>query len=245
MAGKLASGFLDDRIVILPVSLLDTSSGLVAEFRSISKHLGLNSGWHYLLDLAWAAERLIAADVHHGSILDAGAGVGLMQWWLASHGAEVISVDRTRRHFSQRMRKWTSIGGDSEPLPSLRASALDRIRNREGAANWRWMGRVPGALRDVVVGDPATSGPGHVLVAQADLQDLGFIESGSIDAVVSISSLEHNTLDALPHVIAELLRVLRPGVQSCRNRRSIQGSRLVPRAIPRLVFHRTNAPGSL
>ncbi len=73
------------------------------------------------------------------------------------------------------------------------------------------MGRVPGALRDVVVGDPATSGPGHVLVAQADLQDLGFVESGSIDAVVSISSLEHNTLDALPHVIAELLRVLRPG----------------------------------
>ena len=35
--------------------------------------------------------------------------------------------------------------------------------------------------------------------------------SESVDAVVSISSLEHNTLEDLPAIVTELMRVLKPG----------------------------------
>ncbi len=66
-------------------------------------------------------------------------------------------------------------------------------------------------MRDLLLGDPPKSGVGTVIATQSDLRDLSSVESGSFDAVVSISSLEHNTFDDLPTVIAELLRVLRPG----------------------------------
>ena len=112
-----------DQIYILPASLLDTHRALVTEFRTLSGQVGVAPGWHYPLDLAWAAHVLTTLGVERGKILDAGAGIGLMQWWLAAHGAEVFSVDREPRHFSRRMRELTTLRGSPDQLPSLRRSA--------------------------------------------------------------------------------------------------------------------------
>jgi SAM-dependent methyltransferase len=200
-----------DQLYILPASLLETHRHLVTEFRSLASRVGVAPGWHYPLDLVWAANLLGVLGVQGGRVLDAGAGIGLMQWWLAAHGAEVLSVDRDPRHFSRRMRELTTVRGSPDPLPSLRYSALRTVRNVEGVSLAKWAWRSKRAMRDLVLGDPPAAGVGTVIATQSDLRDLSFVESDSVDAVVSISSLEHNTLDDLPVVIAELLRVLRPG----------------------------------
>lgn len=202
---------IPDQIHILPVSLLESHRALVTDFRSLSWQVGVAPGWHYLLDLGWAANVLETLGLHRGRILDAGAGIGLMQWWLASRGAEVLSIDRDPRHFTRRMRAITTVKGSPDPLPSLRQSAWRRIRNVDGVSIARWVWRTRGAVRDLVLGDPSGSGTGIVIATQSDLRDLSVVESDSVDAVVSISSLEHNALDDLPVVIAELMRVLRPG----------------------------------
>ena len=55
-------------------------------------------GWHYPLDLIWQYNRIKALNLPKGAtILDAGAGYGMMQYILAGNGYNVISVDFLRR----------------------------------------------------------------------------------------------------------------------------------------------------
>ena len=171
-----------ERLELLEVSLLDRLRPLAEEFRALTLELGLNIGWHYLLDQAWLADRL--GEVRGKTILDAGAGMGTMQWWLADRGARVISVDllprkRVPEHFYRRYRVdgWTT-ADVPETLPKPY---------------------------------PALSSGGEVLLHTADLARMPDIPDESMDAVVSISSLEHNELDRIPAVAAELERVLKPG----------------------------------
>ena len=53
--------------------------------------------------------------------------------------------------------------------------------------------------------------PGQVLVYNQDLKNLADIPDSSLDAVVAVSALEHNTPEGLQQVVAELMRVLKPG----------------------------------
>jgi 2-polyprenyl-3-methyl-5-hydroxy-6-metoxy-1,4-benzoquinol methylase len=92
------------KIEILSVDLLDKHHPLVNDLRSLANSLGLEFGWHYLLDLVWIISQL-SLDKSSLHILDAGAGVGVMQWYLAERGAHVISVDRIDRvNLSLRFR---------------------------------------------------------------------------------------------------------------------------------------------
>lgn len=82
-----------DRLEILSVALLDTHRDIVSAFQSLAELLHIGIGWHYLLDLSWTVSLL---PVPPGStLLDAGAGNGLLQYYLARAGYNIISVDRT------------------------------------------------------------------------------------------------------------------------------------------------------
>lgn len=99
-----------DRIEILAVDLLDQHRPLVEELKAIARHLQLEFGWHYLLDLAWILSHL--GEVSGKVIMDAGAGTGVLQWFLATHGATVLSVDRSSRaDLPWRFRRWTRVKG--------------------------------------------------------------------------------------------------------------------------------------
>jgi ubiquinone/menaquinone biosynthesis C-methylase UbiE len=50
-----------------------------------------------------------------------------------------------------------------------------------------------------------------VTINNQDLKSLEDISDESLDAVVAVSALEHNTPDDLPGVVAELMRVIKPG----------------------------------
>ena len=84
------------QIELLSVDLLNEERVLVEQMRLISKDLEIGLGWHYLLDLPWAGKNI---SIQPGmKVLDAGAGAGVLQWWLAGQCVDVISVDRNSRY---------------------------------------------------------------------------------------------------------------------------------------------------
>lgn len=202
-----------DKIEILSVSILDSHRDTVEEMREVTGELGLGLGWHYLLDLPWAAKHL---DHYPGmSITDAGAGRGLMQWWLAMHGVNVLSVDlKSRASLGVRFRAWCPVQGlrpsDLQPLP--RPGLREFLPPRQPWHWRRWPGKVYHALSRFTVKEPdPPDGRGTVTIYNQDLANMSDIPDASVDAVVSISALEHNKPDALRFVVKELMRVIKPG----------------------------------
>lgn len=99
-----------DKIEILSVELLDRHRLPVEELKAVARQLQLEFGWHYLLDLAWILSHL--GDVKGKLIMDAGAGTGVLQWYLAARGGTVLSVDRaSRADLPWRFRRWTEVRG--------------------------------------------------------------------------------------------------------------------------------------
>ena len=198
-----------NRIEILSVDLLDEFSDLVDAIRRRASRLGIQLGWHYSLDLAWIASQF--EDPAGMRILDAGGGTGVLQWWLADHGADVVSVDRLdRSDLSGRYRLSYRVSGlRPEDLdPSWRVS-WRRLVLREASIRDRLSGATRASLAGVFRPFVPKS-PGQVSIYQHDLASMPDLEDESFDAVVSISALEHNDPAELPSVVDELMRVLRP-----------------------------------
>ncbi|MCI0519649.1 MAG: class I SAM-dependent methyltransferase [Chloroflexi bacterium] len=189
---------MDDAIEILSVALLDEQRLRVEALKRLARALGLELGWHYLLDLTWILSQL--GSVKGQRILDAGAGTGLIQWKLAEQGAEVFSVDRaSRANLPARFRRRYRVTGvrmdDLLPIPPAGG----------GRPGWRARARNLAALFSPF------RAPGRVVIYNQDLGSLSDLRDNSVDAVVSVSALEHNTPEALPGVVVELMRVLKPG----------------------------------
>lgn len=196
-----------EAIEVLPVSLLDEHRQIVNDVRRLSRDLKIGLGWHYLLDLAWIISRL--GDPAGKTVLDAGAGWGVIQWYMCSRGATVISVDRaSRADIPIRFRV-------RYPLRGLRRSDVSPFGPslmRELKSDSNALRSVARQLRNAVwTAQRFRPGIGDVVVYNQDLRDMPDIPSASIDAVVAVSSLEHNPPDELVDVVRELRRVLRPG----------------------------------
>lgn len=202
---------LKDRIEILSVELLEQQRPLVTRLRRLARSLHLEFGWHYLLDLSWILSQVgntRSASSAPLRILDAGAGTGLIQWYLAEQGAEVISVDRmSRAHLPLRFRQRFRVQG-------LRKQDLAPTR-QVFQNNWKGAGKLQvklvNQLKELSSLANLHRSAGKVFIYNQDLRNLADIPDNSIDVVVSVSALEHNPPEDLPLVRAELLRVLRPG----------------------------------
>jgi SAM-dependent methyltransferase len=201
-----------DRIEILPVSLLDKERPRLMALRRLAGSLRLEFGWHYLLDLTWILSHL---QPRPGMlVMDAGAGVGVIQWYLADQGIDVISVDRQSRaslpvHFRLRYRVRGLRPQDLQPLkprqPAFSHSGRSLRRSFQGGVTF---GRSWAAGRYARVFDLRQ---GEIVIYNQDLRTLDDIQDCSVEAVVAVSALEHNPPDQLPLVVTELLRVLKPG----------------------------------
>jgi 2-polyprenyl-3-methyl-5-hydroxy-6-metoxy-1,4-benzoquinol methylase len=204
---------LVDRIEILPVSLLDQERQLVINLKYLANLLKLEFGWHYLLDLTWILSQL--KDIGGMRIMDAGAGVGILQWYLAQQGVEVLSVDReSRADLPVRFRQRYQVTGlRSEDLMPVEQVRLANIM------------RTPKSLKKITVtfvdsckhlmfkwlSKSSLEKQGQVTIYNQDLRELVDIQDSTFDAVVAVSSLEHNSLHDLSKVVDELMRVLKPG----------------------------------
>ncbi len=198
-----------EALEILPVSLLDQYRPQVEQLKQLAKTLGIGIGWHYLLDWIWILAQLEPIGGQH--ILDAGAGEGLLQWYLAGQAAHVTSVDRTSRaELSLRYRARFQVGGlRPEDLSSAAVVYRKNIR-QAGGMKGKSLAVLRGAGGLLKIALPKAE-PGTVTVYNQDLQSMPLIPDNSMDSVVAVSALEHNSPDGLSLVVDELMRVLKPG----------------------------------
>lgn len=201
-----------DRIELLSVDILDTHRDLVQAFEDLSQRIRYGFGWHYKLDLAWAVHALRDFIRPGATILDAGAGRGLMQWYLAERGADVISVDVKRRDDLPRhiQMAYNIAPYRSDHFVPCRLALADFLPSRDPRRWTAWPAKLSTALKRLFGCSRPAQG-GTVLIYNQDLGQLSDIPDGSVDAVVSISALEHNAAEVLRRVVVELLRTLKPG----------------------------------
>ena len=200
------------KIEILSVDLLEQNRPVVEELKRLARSLRLEFGWHYLLDLSWTIQNLDA--IQGKRILDAGAGTGILQWYLAKTGTEVYSVDRlSRAALPPRFRRQFHVQGlRGTDLSSLQLSFI-QVFNRptSGPFYRRWAARLAALARESAGYLFASQSSGKVFIYNQDLTNLAEIKDNSLDAIVAISSLEHNSPEGLEQVVTELMRVLKPG----------------------------------
>lgn len=197
---------IEEKIELLSVDLLNQNRPQVVALKQLAKSLGLEFGWHYLLDLSWILNHL--GPVQGKRIMDAGAGTGILQWYLAEAGADVLSVDRLNRsNLALRFRKRFNVRGlrSNDLAP---AGKVFRNNFSGGASLTNILAR---QTRDLVGVASIRRSPGQVTIYNQDLKNLADLPDNSLDAVVAVSALEHNQPEGLTQVVTELLRVLKPG----------------------------------
>ena len=196
---------MEDKIEILPVSLLEQHRDLVHELSQLASSLRLEFGWHYLLDLVWIINQLEIRE--NMQVIDAGAGTGIIQWYLAQQGASVLSIDRmSRTYLPIRFRVRYSLTGRTEDdLSSISRTVLHQIGD-QGLFKG-----LTGTAREIVGGLTNRKKSGQVVIYSSDLVDLADVPNSSQDSVVAVSSLEHNSPKILQQVVVELMRVIKPG----------------------------------
>lgn len=200
---------MQDKIELLSVELLDEYRDLTDELKKFNFSLALASGWHYLLDWLWILREI--DEIQGKKILDAGAGLGFLQWYLAQNGADLISVDRSNRRALpfHLKRKFQVEGFRLQDAPLTFGEYMNPFNAKADI-----LVKVKGFLRGLVGWFQTFLLPqskGKVFLYQQDLRFLTDIPSNSIDMIVSISALEHNHPDVLKDVILELERILKPG----------------------------------
>ncbi|MEJ2596850.1 MAG: methyltransferase domain-containing protein [Anaerolineales bacterium] len=196
----------EGKIELLSIALLDEHRQEVIELRKLARSLRLEFGWHYLLDITWILGEL--GPIQGKRIMDAGAGTGVLQWYLAQRGAEVISVDRlSRAALPLRFRTRFGVTGlrDQDLLPPTQALRAQWDNNP------RWRARLGAQAREVLGMAHLRQASGRVIIYNQDLRNLSDIADDSLDAVLALSALEHNQPQALEQVVGELMRVLKPG----------------------------------
>ncbi|MFC2025995.1 class I SAM-dependent methyltransferase [Chloroflexota bacterium] len=211
------------KIEIISIDILDHQRIMVDELKQLANSLKLEFGWHYLLDLTWIINEL--GVIKGKEIMDAGAGIGVMQWYLANHNVHVFSVDReSRADLPLRFRSNFYVDGlrKSDLLPSIQVVANNfktdesNIEVRSPSRRLIKFGRdlltcTRLAFADNVPIFDNRGDKGRVTIYNQDLKHLGEIEDNILDAVVAVSALEHNTPDGLVQVVQEMMRVLKPG----------------------------------
>ena len=93
---------MPDRIELLGEELIEQNPALAMDVLGQSSRLALPLGWHYLLDLVWILKEL--GEQKNLTILELGAGTGLLQFILADLGHHVISADMRDRELPPHLQ---------------------------------------------------------------------------------------------------------------------------------------------
>jgi len=198
-----------DKIEIFDSEILNIYQPLVEDFNALSRELHIGLGWHYLLDLSWAAQQL--NPTQGMQVMDAGAGRGVMQWWLAEQGVDVISADRvTRRNFPMNFRQRYRIQGMREEDWAPKTDMYNFLPSLSPLRWHLYPQKLITSIRQLRYKPEIDPVRGTVYIYNHDLKSMTDIPDESVDAIVSISALEHNPHDELKDCVAELMRVLKP-----------------------------------
>lgn len=198
---------LSDTIELLSTDLIDANHELAQSILRRGNELGIGLGWHYVLDLIWIINKVLLLP-KSSVILDAGAGNGLLQFLLADLGYTVISADfaeRTPPRGTARTHRVIEVTTgrhyENAYIQHLETEFKTTSSGREQIIT------DADAFQDMIKRNPS----GTIYYYRTDICDLQLIQAGTIDAVVSLSALEHNQHDVFHRAIAELCRVVKTG----------------------------------
>ena len=223
-----------DGIEALDVALLE-DAGRLRLIDHWLRVLRWANGWHYDLDLVWILRQIGEMGLPRGAVvLDAGAGLGVLQFILASLGYRVVSLDFTRRNpprfargiFDIDFRQETDLGDyDHEYMRTMTYGESRRgLRSWLDPAKWLRLASEPRRLSYLLSSRVRKRiNPAYWLERTRDHSGFGSITflrgtfnqipraADSVDLLVSVSAFEHNKYEDMPGSVAEFLRVVRPG----------------------------------
>jgi ubiquinone/menaquinone biosynthesis C-methylase UbiE len=222
-----------DSIELLDTELLNDQQ-VLKEIDHWLKVLNRPNGWHYDLDIIWIIKNIRKLDLPQGAtILDAGAGLGVMQFILASRGYNVISLDFTERQIPEFTKGIFKIEKKDTDLGGYRHEYMDFMTYGQKKDDGR-LNR-PSLLKTIAsyTKDPYRmicylknsfsnffnihclmerfkdhSRFGKITFLRATFNNIT-LEASSVDALISISAFEHNNYDDMPESIKQFQRVLK------------------------------------
>ncbi|PJZ45508.1 hypothetical protein CH361_10810 [Leptospira brenneri] len=188
------------------------------------------NGWHYDLDHVWILKELEKAGILPGStILDAGAGQGIMQYLLASRGYNVISLDFSPRTPPPRSKGIFKIYGEGNveisyhhpymKFINFNSKQSEKLLNHLKWKKFKKLPELPGRIIRKINSYiqylferlfKNHMKYGTIRYLRAPFHDVP-IESGSVDAVISVSAIEHSDIELFNDNIKSLSRLIKQG----------------------------------
>jgi SAM-dependent methyltransferase/glycosyltransferase involved in cell wall biosynthesis len=193
------------KIELLSMELLRRHRDTVDFIYSEKIGKGKSLGWHYLLDLTWIVEQI--KDLPSGAtILDAGAGLGLLQFLLLAMGHRVISVDFSPRKSPSNVPTIKIGHGNGNGFEHHYIDHLKKnFAQSHSDADQPVILQSRSEFEKLLAMEKAP-----LILYQADLLDMSLLSDASVDAVVSVSAIEHIDLDQVGAAVKECSRVLKP-----------------------------------
>jgi len=207
---------------ILSPSILKKYNEEIEEVDLMCKRLASEVGWHYILDLVWILKEI---DLEPGAtILDAGAGNGILQFILSERGYNVISVDFSSRRIpllAPLAFPIKDIGGQKyrhEYISHLKNQGLNITELQDLKVNFLKLFYKLKKIGVMALGFPFFSlsyfaglrKPGIISYFCLDMSKMEPLANSSVDAVVSLSAIEHMEPATIGNAVQEFKRVLKP-----------------------------------
>ena len=196
-------------------------------------------GWHYDMDIIWLLKGLEEAGIKKGdTILDAGAGMGITQFILAAKGYNVISLDFSPRLNPSLAKDIFEIKVIEQDKLDYKHDYIGFVKydstKNEGENNktldlvekvWKTMGRGPGYMlnrikqqlqnkqnKQVNLNEKGKdhTGFGKIKFIRAAFHDIPLTDK-EVDAMVSVSAIEHADPKLMQKNINEMKRVVKKG----------------------------------
>ena len=196
-------------------------------------------GWHYDMDIIWLLNKLEELGVKKGdTILDAGAGMGITQFILAARGYNVISLDFSPRNYPSLAQGIFEIEIDEQDKLEYKHDYIGFIKygqDQPGSNNhhkfpfpikvWNAVQKGPSyffsQLRiylrkqknlkyNQLEKKKNHNGFGTIRFIRAAFHEIP-LENETVDALISVSAIEHSDIKLLKNNISEMKRVVKLG----------------------------------
>jgi len=203
----------------IPASIIAENPELISDIERLSYGLVKEMGWHYYADIIWVMKNLRDNRISPGAtILDAGAGNGLLQFLLCYHGYKTVSVDYSPRHFGGVAKRVFNIQFEKTD-EKFSSNYIDHIRKVN-----KFLLKAKGGFNKLIRRDihpflvfrlflsskKIKQKNGAIKIYQADMCDMSRIEDNIIYAIVSVSAIEHLDYADVDRAILEFKRVAKP-----------------------------------
>ena len=177
-------------------------------------------GWHYDMDMTWILEKLDNLRLKKGSsILDAGAGLGPLQYILAARGYNIISLDFKKRKIPKEVKKIFKVIDNQSQSFSYNHSYQEFISLNKKNISINIFGyysinkiiffikrKIKSKIYRLIEYYKKKKYYGSITFVRGAFHQLPF-DNEYFDAVISVSALEHADISLFDENIKQMVRV--------------------------------------